>query len=129
MLFCNIQMPIYFYTIFFYFWSRILESHPWFDVLQKEDELVFIGFWQTFFNYLQIGSKYSKTVFSVCKICLRKMSCAKSRWRWSNALCPNANGIEKSDICWQKISNLVQFNNKKHLLQCKVKYNDETIKI
>ena len=28
-----------------------------------------------------------------------------------------------------KISNLVQFNNKKHLLQCKVKYNDETIKI
>ena len=28
-----------------------------------------------------------------------------------------------------KISNFVQFNNKKHLLQCKVKYNDETIKI
>ena len=26
-----------------------------------------------------------------------------------------------------KISNFVQFNNKKHLLQCKVKYNDETI--
>ena len=24
---------------------------------------------------------------------------------------------------------LCQFNNKKHLLQCKVKYNDETIKI
>ena len=28
-----------------------------------------------------------------------------------------------------KISNFVQFNNKKHLLQCKVKYNDETMKI
>ena len=28
-----------------------------------------------------------------------------------------------------EISNFVQFNNKKHLLQCKVKYNDETIKI
>ena len=28
-----------------------------------------------------------------------------------------------------KISNFVQFNNKKHLLQCNVKYNDETIKI
>ena len=28
-----------------------------------------------------------------------------------------------------KISNFVQFNNKKHLLQCKVKYNDEMIKI
>ena len=27
-----------------------------------------------------------------------------------------------------KMSNLDQFNNKKHLLQCKVKYNDETIK-
>ena len=28
-----------------------------------------------------------------------------------------------------KMSNFVQFNNKKHLLQCKVKYNDKTIKI
>ena len=28
-----------------------------------------------------------------------------------------------------KISSFVQFNKKKHLLQCKVKYNDETIKI
>ena len=28
-----------------------------------------------------------------------------------------------------KMSNFVQFNNKKHLLQCKVKYNDETIKL
>ena len=28
-----------------------------------------------------------------------------------------------------KISNFVQFNNKKHLLQCKVKYNEEAIKI
>ena len=28
-----------------------------------------------------------------------------------------------------KISNFVQFNNKKQLLQCKVKYNEETIKI
>ena len=28
-----------------------------------------------------------------------------------------------------KIFNFVQFNNKKHLLQCKVKYNDETMKI
>ena len=28
-----------------------------------------------------------------------------------------------------KISNLAQFNNTKHLLQCKVKYKDEAIKI
>ena len=28
-----------------------------------------------------------------------------------------------------KISNFVQFNSKKHLLQCNLKYNDETIKI
>ena len=27
-----------------------------------------------------------------------------------------------------KLSNFVQFNHKKHLLQCKAKYNDETIK-
>ena len=27
------------------------------------------------------------------------------------------------------ISNFFQFNNKKHFLQCKVKYNDEKIKI
>ena len=26
-----------------------------------------------------------------------------------------------------EISNFVQFNNKKHVLQCKVKYNDKTI--
>ena len=29
----------------------------------------------------------------------------------------------------KKISNFVQFNNKNHLLQCKVKHNDEIIKI
>ena len=29
----------------------------------------------------------------------------------------------------KKSSNFVQFNKKKRLLQCKVKYNDETIKI
>ena len=28
-----------------------------------------------------------------------------------------------------KMSNFVQFNNKKHLLQCKVKYDDATIKL
>ena len=28
-----------------------------------------------------------------------------------------------------KISNFVRFNNKKHLFQCKGKYNDKTIKI
>ena len=42
----------------------------------------------------------------------------------------NANGIEKPDrYLLTKISNFVQFNSKKHLLQCKVKHNDETIKI
>ena len=41
----------------------------------------------------------------------------------------NLYGIEKSGICGQKISNIVQFNNKKHLLQCKVKYNGKTIEI
>ena len=30
---------------------------------------------------------------------------------------------------WTKISNLVQFNDKKHLLQCKFEYNDNTIEI
>ena len=29
----------------------------------------------------------------------------------------------------KKNSNIVQFNKKKHFLQCKVKYNDETMKI
>ena len=28
-----------------------------------------------------------------------------------------------------KISNFIQFNNKKHLLQCMAKYNDETVEI
>ena len=30
---------------------------------------------------------------------------------------------------WIKTSNFVQFNNKKHLLQCKCKYDDNTIEI
>ena len=30
---------------------------------------------------------------------------------------------------WTKISNFVQFNNKKHLFLCKCKYNDNTIEI
>ena len=30
---------------------------------------------------------------------------------------------------WTKISNFVQFNSTKHLLQCKFKYNDNTIEI
>ena len=30
---------------------------------------------------------------------------------------------------WTKISNFVQFSNEKHLLQCKFKYNDNTIEI
>ena len=55
----------------------------------------------------------------ISKISLRKMSYAKSRWRWSNAnlslhdefllyIFSNPNGIEKSDICWQKF--LILFN-------------------
>ena len=30
---------------------------------------------------------------------------------------------------WIKTSNFVQFNNQKHLLQCKCKYDDNTIEI
>ena len=40
----------------------------------------------------------------------------------------NANGIEKP-VFADKNFCLCQFSNKKHLLRCKVKYNDETIKI
>ena len=38
----------------------------------------------------------------------------------------NANGIEKSD---RENFFFVQCSNEKHLLQCKAKYNDETIEI
>ena len=41
---------------------------------------------------------------------------------------PSVNGTEKPAICLTKFFNFVQFNNKKQLLQYKVKY-DKTIKI
>ena len=89
-----------------------------------------------FSNYLQISSKYSNTMLSICKTSLKKyvleadenvrmlflhneflLYIFKCKWNRENQAFADKNFY------------LCQFNNKKHLLQCKVKYNDETIKI
>ena len=87
-------------------------------------------------NYLQISSKYSNTMQSICKTSLKKcvleadengrmlflhneflLYIFKCKWNRENQAFADKNFY------------LCQFSNKKHLLRCKVKYNDETIKI
>ena len=89
-----------------------------------------------FYNYLLISSKYRYTRLSVCKTSLKKyvleadenggmlflhkellLYIFKCKWNRENQVFADKNFY----VC--------QFNNRKHLLQCKVKYNDETAKI
>ena len=93
-------------------------------------------FGKHFSNYLQISSKYGSTMLSICKTSLKKyvleadkngrmlflhneflLYIFKCKWNRENQAFADKNFY------------LCQFSNKKHLLQCKVKYNDETIKI
>ena len=93
-------------------------------------------FGKHFSNYLQISSKYGSTMLSICKTSLKKyvleadkngrmlflhneflLYIFKCKWNRENQAFADKNFY------------LCQFNNKKYLLQCKVKYNDETIKI
>ena len=82
-----------------------------------------------FLNYLQMRykllTKCSNAMVSICKGQMKMVECflhkefllyfCKCKWDRENG------------HLLTKISNFVQFSNKKHLLQCKVKYNDETI--
>ena len=100
----------------------------------KEDELTIKLFDKHFSNYLQ------NTVilcFQFVKFSLEKNHILRvvedggmlslynefflyiSKYKWNR----------ETGYLLTKISNFVQFNNKKHLLQCKVKHNDEMIKI
>ena len=93
-------------------------------------------FGKHFSNYLQISSKYGSTMLSICKTSLKKyvleadkngrmlflhneflLYIFKCKWNRENQAFADKNFY------------LCQFSNKKHLLRCKVKYNDETIKI
>ena len=88
--------------------SLTKHSNIWCIVTRRKSWFLLL-FDKHFSNCLQIPSKYSNTMLSICKVSLRKISYAKSRWRWSNCyIFSNANGIEKSDICWQKF--LTSFN-------------------
>ena len=63
MLYCNMQVSIYFYTSFILI--KLQRNIGTFDVLREEDELVVIAFFKYFSNYLQISSKYSSTMIAV----------------------------------------------------------------
>ena len=105
--------------------------------MSEDDELVILLFDKHFSNYLPIASKYSNTMLLICKISLKKYNMLKAdedglmlfpdeelllyifKYKWNRV----------TGHLLAKISNFVQFNNKKHLLQCKVKYNVKTMKI
>ena len=74
---------------------------------------------KSFSNYLQIPSKYSNTMFSICKVSLNGLHNGLLlyilRYKWNR----------ETGHLLTKMFNLVQFNSNKQLLQCKVNYNDE----
>ena len=111
------QMAIYFYTSFILIARYNIRT---FGVLREENELVFIAFWH-FSNYLQVPSKYSKSILSICKISLKKYNMLEAdedgrmlfllwyifKCKWNR----------ETGHMLTKISNFVQFSNKKDLLQ------------
>ena len=85
-----------------------------------------------FSNYLQIPSKYSNTMFSICKVSLNKIRYGRILFLHNGLLLYTlkCKWNRETRHLLTKMSNLVQFNNKKQLLHImKVKYNEETIKI
>ena len=121
----NMQMSIYFYTLIILITPE--QNIGTFDFLQEEDELVFITFWQTVFK---LPFQYLQNIVILCfqfvKFIWEKYNVlgADEDGQWLflhnkfSCFCyifSNVNGIEKPGI---------QFNNKKHLLQFKVKCND-----
>ena len=134
MLYCNMQLPVYFYTSFILIKCNETLKHLMY--CGRRISWLLLLFDKHFFNNLQISSEYSNTMLSFCKISLKKYNMLEADDRMfflhnEFLLCmkmSNANVIEKPFICWYKFPPL-SFNSKKHLLQCKNKYNDEAIKI
>ena len=129
MLYCNMQISVYFYTSFI-----LKRNIATFDVLQKEHEIVFIAFWQTF---LKLPSNTFRIGFQFVKFPWEKYHMLRTHEDGRMFSLPNKFLLYIFKRKWNreigqlltKTSKFVQFNNKKHLLQCRVRYSDVTIKI
>ena len=134
------QMWVYFYTLFI-----LIKYNQTLKILmywKRRMSWLLLLFDKYFSNNLQISSKYRNTMFSFCKISLKNIYMLKYMLK------TDENGRmlflhnkfllyvfkrqmqmeQRNQAFADKNFFLCQFNNKKHLLRCKVKHNDETIK-
>ena len=135
MLYSNMQMSIYFYTSFILITCCKTLEHLMYCERSR------VGFCFFLTNIFQITFKYLQNIVILC------FQFVKFTWEKYHMLRTDEDDRMLSlhneflsyifECKWNReignllteISNFVQFNNKKHLLQCNVKYNDETIKI
>ena len=137
MLYCNMQMSVYFYTSFILIKCNETLKHLMY--CERRMSWLLVLFDKHFSNNLQISSKYGNTMLSFCEISLKKYNMLEAdengrmlflHYKFLLYIFKCQMQMEQRNQAFaDKSFYLCQFNNKKHLLQCKVKYNDETIKI
>ena len=137
MLCCNMQMSVYFYTSLIL--TKCNETLKHLMFCERRMTWLLLLFDKTFSNNLQMSSKYRNTMLSFCKISLKKynlLETDENRWmlffhnEFLLYIFKCQMPMEQRNQAFAKKNfYLCQFSNKKHLLRCKVKYNDETIKI
>ena len=137
MLYCNMQMSVYFYTSFILIKCNETLKHLMY--CERRMSWLLLLFDKNFSNNLQISSKYRNTMLSFCKISLKKYNMLEANENGRMLFLHNEFLLyifkcqmqmeQRNQAFADKNFYLCQFSNKKHLLRCKVKYNDETIKI
>ena len=128
------QMSVYFYTSLILIKCNETLKHLMY--CERTMSWLLLLFDKDFSNNAQISSKFRNIMLLFYKISLKKCNMQMKMVKCSFFI-TNFYYIFSNVKCkWNsetrhlltKISTC-QFSNKKHLLQCKVKYNDETIKI
>ena len=126
------QMSAYFYTSLILIKCNEILKHLMY--CERRMSWLLLLFDKTFSNNFQISSKFGNIMLSFYKISLKKynmqMKMVKCSFFITNFyyIFSSVKWSRETRHLQTKISTC-QFSNKKHLLQCKVKYNDETIKI
>ena len=133
MLYCNMQMSVYFYTSFILIKCNETLKHLMY--CERRMSWLLLLFDKNFSNNLQISSKYRNTMLSFCKISLKKYNMLEADENGRMLFLHNEFLLyifkcqmqmeQRNQAFADKNFYLCQFNNKKHLLQCKVKCNDE----
>ena len=137
MFYCNVQMSGYFYTSFILI--KCNETFKHLIYCERRMSWLLLLFNKHFPNNLQISSKYRNTTLSFCKTSLKKYNMLEAEENCRMLFLHNEFLLsvfkcqmhmeQRNQAFADKYFYHCQFNNKKHLLRCKVKYNDETIKI